>query len=166
MARAVCVSLFLAAGLPAAATALALTDSDIEYLGILNQRGSQIVAEIVQNEDALGTSPADRRNIASTYCFERLRRDMEVITQDGDHLQSIGEVARKMTNPKDEETLQRLAQITAATTLRKLRSLHGDVGLIADVCPNEPKVNARKDEILSFMDDLAKALESISAKTI
>src|ERR1700728_4183360 len=89
MGRAIYLCVLLAGLFPAAARASVITDRDIEYLGILNQQGTQIIVDILQSEDGLNGAHGDHPNISSTYCYEKLRHVMGLLTQDGDHLQSV-----------------------------------------------------------------------------
>jgi hypothetical protein len=164
MRRAIYLGVLLVGLLPAAAGASVLTDRDVEYLGILNQQGTQIIVDILQSEDALNGTPGNHSNIASTYCYEKLRYDMGLITQDGDHLQSVVVVARRMVDPKDEEIVRRFARIIAEATARRIPLLRNDVNSITETCTDDGVIYVKMKQVLSFLDDFANVAGSIAGR--
>jgi hypothetical protein len=164
MGRAIYLLLLIIGIFPAAAGAAVLNESDFEYLSILSQKGTQIVLDILQSEDALNSGRGDRSEIALAYCLERLRNDMGQLTLEGDHLQSVVAIARRMVDPKDEEIAIRFAKIIAEATSRKVQLLRDDVRTIIDICPTGTTISANVRQVVSFADDFANVVDSIARR--
>jgi len=150
---------------PAAAKAAVLNDNDVEYLGVLSQKATQIIVDLLQSEDALDRSVGNHADIASAYCLEKLRNDMGLITLEGDHLQSVVAIARRMVDSTDQETVQRLAKIIAEAASRKVQPLRNDVNTITGICPTAALISAKVKQVLSFMDEFANVVDSIARRT-
>jgi hypothetical protein len=164
MGRAIYLCVLLAGLFPAAARASVITDRDIEYLGILNQQGTQIIVDILQSEDGLNGAHGDHPNISSTYCYEKLRHVMGLLTQDGDHLQSVVVVARRMVDPKDEEIVRRFAKLIAEATARRIPLFRNDVNSITETCTDDGVIYVKMKQVLSFLDDFANVAGSIAGR--
>jgi hypothetical protein len=164
MGRAIYLLLLIVGVFTAAADANVLNNSDFEYLSILIQKGTQIVVDIRQSDDALNSSPGARSEIVAAYCLERLRNDMEQLTLEGDHLQSVVAIARRMVDPKDEEITIRFVKTIAEAASRKVQPLRDDVRTIIDICPIGTAISANVRQVLSFMDDFANVVGSIARR--
>jgi hypothetical protein len=150
--------------IPAAVGAALLSDGDFEYLGILNQKGTQIITGIVQREDALNRNSVDRSEVASAYCLEKLKNDVGLLTLEGDHLQSLAAIARRMVDSKDEEIAMIFARTTAEASLRKVQLLRDDVGTITGMCPTGTGTPDNVKQVLSFMDEFANVVDLIARR--
>jgi len=164
VARAIYLVMLLTGLIPAAVGAALLSDGDLEYLGILNQKGTQIITGIVQREGALNRSAGDRSEVASAYCLEKLKNDVGLLTLEGDHLQSLAAIARRMVDSKDEEIAMIFAKTTAEASLRKVQLLRDDVGTITGMCPTGTGMSDNVKQVLSFMDEFANVVDSIARR--
>jgi hypothetical protein len=165
MARVMYLVLVLTGLFPVSAGAAFLSDSDVEYLGILGQKGTQIIADIAKGEDALDRRLANGSDLASAYCLEKLKNDMGLVTLEGDHLQSVVAIARRMVDPKDEEIALLFVKTIAAAALRKVQPLRNDVNTVSGVCPAGTLMSAKVTQVLSFMDEFANVVDSIAHRT-
>lgn len=165
MIRATRLLLLLAVLVPVAAGAMTLNNSDAEYLGVLSQKGTQMIADIRESEDAVSRTVPNHAGVPSVYCLEKLRTDMGMITLEGDHLQSVVAIARQMVNPTDEEIVLRFAKITAEAALRNIQPLRNDVNAITGLCPAGPLISSKVTQILSFMDEFTDVVDAIARRT-
>jgi len=164
MVRGIYLLLVLTSLFPCAAEGTVLNDSDIEYLGILNQKGTQIIVNILQSENAIDMSLANRSDIASAYCLEKLKNNMGLMTLGGDHLQSVVAIARRMVDPKDKEIALLFAKIIVEATSRKVQPLRDDISTFIGVCPASTLISAKVKEVLSFMDEFENVVDSIGRR--
>ncbi len=164
MLRATGLSLMLVGLFPAAAVAAALNDGDADYLGVLSQKGTQMLFDIAKSEGAGNGSVSSHTDGAPNYCLERLRSDIGLITLEGDHLQSILAIARKMVDPSDEKTVRRFATMVAETVSRRVQPLRNDVTSIAEVCPADALTARTVTQALSLMDEFASVAASIAGR--
>jgi hypothetical protein len=166
MVQVITLLLLLAGCFPASAAAAAATvlnNSSAEYLSVLGQKGTQIVVDIVQSQDALNRSTGNSADVSSNLlALEKLRNDIRLITREGDHLQLVITIARKMGDPTDKETVLLFVKVIAEEAARTVQSVRNDVNAIAEVSPDGTLLAARAKQVLSFMDEFANAVESIA----
>ena len=156
----------LASPIPAAAATQVLNNNNAEYLALLGQRGTQIIAEIVQSEDVLKES-ANRADLAANLlALEKLRNDMRLVTLEGDHLQSVITIARRMGDPADQETVLLFVKVIAEEASRSVQSLRVDVDAIAGAGSAGTPVAAKVKQVLSFMDDFANIVDAIARQPL
>jgi len=154
--------LLLTGLIPAAAATQVLNNSNAEYLALLGQKGTQIIADIVQSEDALKAN-ADRPDfVVNLIALEKLQNDMRLMTLEGDHLQSVITIARRMGDPADQDTVLLFVKVIAEEASRSVQSLRDDVNAIAGAGSAGTPVAAKVKQVLSFMDDFANVVDAIA----
>jgi hypothetical protein len=160
----VALLLLLLTGLiPAAAATQVLSNSNAEYLALLGQRGTQIIADIVQSEDVLKASAGNRPElVADLLALEKLKNDMRLMTLEGDHLDSVITIARRMGDPADQETVLLFVKVIAEEASRRVQSMRDDVNAIAGAGSAGTPVVAKVKQVLSFMDDFANIVDAIA----
>jgi hypothetical protein len=155
--------LLLTSLVPAAAATPVLNNNNAEYLALLGQKGTQIIADIVQSEDVLKASANNRADVASNLlALEKLRIHMRLMTLEGDHLQSVMTIARRMGDPTDRETVLLFVTVIAEEASRSVRSLRDDINVIAQASPTGTPAAAKVKQVLSFMDDFANVVDAIA----
>jgi hypothetical protein len=155
--------LFLLAGpIPAAAATQVLNGNNAEYLGLLGQKGTQIIADIVQSENVLKANANRPDFAANLLALEKLRNDMRLMTLEGDHLQSVITIARRMGDPADQETVLLFVKVIAEEAARSVQSLRDDVLAIAGAGAGGTPVVPKAKQVLSFMEDFANVVDAIA----
>jgi hypothetical protein len=147
---------------PAAAATQILNNNNAEYLALLGQKGTQIIADIVQSEDVLKASTSNRPDVTlNLLALEKLRSDMRLMTVEGDHLQSVMTIARRMVDPTDRDTVLLFVKVIAEEASRSIPSLRHDVDAIAEASATGTPVAAKVKQVLSFMDEFASVVDAI-----
>jgi len=155
--------LLLTGLIPAAAATQVLNNSNAEYLALLGQKGTQIIADIVQSEDALKANASNLPDfVVNLIALEKLRNDMRLMTLEGDHLQSVITIARRMGDPADQDTVLLFVKVIAEEASRSVQSLRDDVNAIAGAGSAGTPVAAKVKQVLSFMDDFANVVDAIA----
>jgi hypothetical protein len=164
MVHIISLLLLLVTGLiPTAAATQVLSNSNAEYLALLGQKGTQIIADIVQSEDVLTANASNRSDVAANLlALEKMRNDMRLMTLEGDHLQSVITIARRMGDPADQEAVLLFVQVIAEEASRSVQSLRDDVNAIAGAGSAGTPVAAKMKQVLSFMDDFANIVDAIA----
>jgi hypothetical protein len=146
--------LLLISLVPAAATTQVLNNNNSEYLALLGQKGTQIIADILQSEDAL------KANASNRPALEMLRNDLRLMTLEGDHLQSVMTIALRMRDPADRETALLFVKVIAEEISRRVRPLRDDVNAIA--ATSGTPAAERVQQVLFFMDEFANVVDAIA----
>jgi len=163
MVHIISLLLLLVTGLiPTAAATQVLSNSNAEYLALLGQKGTQIIADIVQSENVLKANANRPDFAANLLALEKLRNDMRLMTLEGDHLQSVITIARRMGDPADQEAVLLFVQVIAEEASRSVQSLRDDVNAIAGAGSAGTPVAAKMKQVLSFMDDFANIVDAIA----
>jgi hypothetical protein len=156
--------LVLVTGLiPTAGATQVLNNSNAEYLALLGQKGTQIIADIVESEDVLKVNARNRPELAANLlALEKLKNDMRLMTLEGDHLQSVITIARRMGDPADQETVLLFVKVIAEEASRRVQSSRDDVNAVAATGSAGTPVAAKVKQVLSFMDDFANIVDAIA----
>jgi hypothetical protein len=88
-------ALLLTCFVPSTAATATLNNNNAEYLALLGQKGTQIIADIVRREE-VSRNAGNQPDVVLLLTLEKLRNDVRLMTLEGDHLQSVIAIARRM----------------------------------------------------------------------